>query len=135
MASRLGTAVDIKVRTRDGKVILIEPRMRVQWGVYFHVPRSTEWAWCVAEGMTDIPANARTYSLIQLAWTWVLHNHSASVRADMAYVLNVNDSGRVSTNWTWAFGCDAAPVQTGRAPAGETVCMYRGGQQRIVNHE
>jgi len=93
VASRLGTAVDIKVRTRDGKVILIELKCGYN-GVFTSMwPRSTEWAWCVAEGMTDIPANARTYSLIQLAWTWVLHNHSASVRADMAYVLNVNDSG------------------------------------------
>ncbi len=58
-------------------------------------PACKEWAWCTGN-MAHLPANGRTYSLIQMAWTWVLHNRSASgAKANLAYVLHISDEGPV----------------------------------------
>lgn len=91
--ARLGTAVDIKCRDRDGRIILIELKCGYNGVFDMRWPACKEWAWCVGN-MRHLPANARTYSLIQMAWTWVLHNRSASgPKANLAYVLHISDDG------------------------------------------
>lgn len=77
--ARLGTAVDIKCRDRDGRIILIELKCGYNGVFEMEWPASKEWAWCTGN-MNHLPANARTYSLIQLAWTWLLYNRSSGVQ-------------------------------------------------------
>lgn len=90
--SRVGTAVDIKVRDRKGRVLIIEVKSGYNGVFDAEFPSEKEWAWCTGN-MKKYPANAKIYALIQLLWTWLLHNNSAPVKADMAFVLNVSDAG------------------------------------------
>lgn len=63
--ARLGTAVDIKCRDRDGRIILIELKCGYNGVFEMEWPASKEWAWCTGT-MNHLPANAKHYSLIQV---------------------------------------------------------------------